>query len=248
MTLARLLHPTVNTSIVVIIAATSAMPLHGMEIKTCGDQVVLSGRVEGNEYQRLKDVLSANPNIKVAVMRNSPGGDADTGYRVGEFFREKAITTYVSGYCYSSCSRFFLGGKERFFTDDYPANKTNVGFHSNYKKNGDIVPGAPQRLKHFIDKYSGGKADEELVNRWVNLQNRKGYAYFFHPETMKREDRISILLCQGSEPSNERWKRCEKIVGHDALSMGVITSLELKRSCDADSLHSLIPWLLGEPP
>jgi hypothetical protein len=226
-----------NISVIVIVAGLSTLPVYAMEIKTCGDQVILSGRVEGDEYQRLKDAVSANPNIRVTVLRNSPGGNADTGYRVGEFFREKEIATYVSGYCRSSCSRFFLGGKERFFTNDYPANKTHVGFHSNYKDNGQIVPGAPWKLQQFIKKYSDGKANDELVKRWVNLQNRKGFAYFFHPEALKREDGVSVLLCQGSESSNERWQQCEKIVGHDALSMGVITNLELKRSCNADSLH-----------
>ena len=29
------------------------------------------------------------------------------------------MRTAVSGYCYSSCSRMFLGGSARYFTDDY---------------------------------------------------------------------------------------------------------------------------------
>ena len=207
-----------------------------MDIQTCDNQVILSGRVEGNEYRRLEDVLSKNPKINTAVLRNSPGGDADTGYRVGELFREKGIATFVSGYCRSSCSRLFLGGKERYFTDDYPASATHVGFHSNYRNDGQIVSGAPYQLKRFVEKYSDGKADPALVDRWVNLQNRKGFAYFFHPQALKRQDGMSILLCQGSEPGNQRWSQCEKIARHDALSMGIVTSLELKHSCDAKSL------------
>jgi len=219
-----------------IIAALLALPAQGMDIRTCENQVILSGRVEGNEYRRLEDVLSQNPNIRTAVLRNSPGGDADTGYRVGELFREKGIATYLSGYCRSSCSRLFLGGKERYFTDDYPASSTHVGFHSNYRNDGQIVPGAPYQLKRFIEKYSDGKADPALVDRWVNLGNRKGFAYFFHPQALMRQDGISILLCQGSEPGNQRWSQCEKIAQHDALSMGIVTSLDLRRSCDAKSL------------
>lgn len=208
-----------------------------MDIKTCGDQMILSGGVKGNEYRRITEVLAENPEIKIAVLRNSPGGHADTGYRVGELFRKKGIATYVSGYCRSSCSRFFLGGKERFFTDDYPAAKTHVGFHSNYKDNGKMDPAAPSRLKRFIQKYSDGKADAALVDRWVNLRNRQGFAYFFHPQALHRQDGVSILLCQGDEPRDERWKQCEKIAGHDALSMGVITSLEFKHSCDAGGVR-----------
>ena len=95
---------------IAIILGSGALPLHAMEMKTCGDQVILSGRVEGNEYARLQDIFSSNPGIKVSVLRDSPGGDADTGYKVGALFRENGVTTYASGYCRSLCSRLFLGG------------------------------------------------------------------------------------------------------------------------------------------
>ena len=227
-----------HISAVAIFAVLLALPAQAMDIRTCGGQVILSGRVEGNEYRRVEDILSRNPEIRTAVLRNSPGGDADTGYRIGELFREKGIATYVSGYCRSSCSRFFLGGKERYFTDDYAAGDTYVGFHSNYRHDGQVVPGAPSKLKRFIEKYSDGKADEALVDRWVNLRNRRGFAYFFHPQALKRQDGVSVLLCQGSEPGSERWSQCEKIAQRDALSMGIVTSLEFRRSCDAANLQN----------
>jgi len=226
-----------HTKAITIVAALLALPAQGMEIHTCDTQVILSGRVEGNEYRRVEEILSKDPKITTAVLRNSPGGDADTGYRLGELFRDKGIATYVSGYCRSSCSRLFLGGKERYFTEDYPAGNTHVGFHSNYGRDDQIVAGAPSQLKRFIEKHSDGKADPELVDRWVNLRDRKGFAYFYHPQALKRKDGISILLCQGSEPGNQRWTQCEKIAKHDALSMGVITSLDLRRSCDAATLQ-----------
>jgi hypothetical protein len=221
-----------------VLAALLALPAFGMDIRTCENQVILSGRVEGNEYRRLEDVFAQNPNIKTAVLRNSPGGDADTGYRLGELFREKGISTYVSGYCRSSCSRLFLGGKERYFTDDYPAGRTHVGFHSNYTNDGQVVPSAPWQLKRFIEKHSDGKADKDFVDRWVNLPDRNGFAYFFHPQALKRRDGIATFLCQGNEAGNDRWGQCEKITQHDALSMGIVTSVEMKRSCDAAELRA----------
>lgn len=224
-----------------LLCALAALPLHAMDIKTCGEQVILSGKVEGNEYSRLKDVFAGNPLLKVAVLRNSPGGNADVGYRVAELFREKGIATYVSGYCRSSCSRFFLGGKERYFTDDYPAAQTQVGFHSNYRDSGEIVPGAPYKLQQFIAQYTDGKADKALVETWTNLANRRGFAYFFHPSALKRQDGVSVLLCQGHERSSQRWQSCQKVGGHDALSMGVATSPEVKHSCDAEGLRALAP-------
>lgn len=207
-----------------------------MQMSTCADQMVLSGDVERGDYYEIKKKISAHPEIKVVVLRNSHGGDASSGYDVGEYLRDKGISTYVSGYCLSSCSRMFLGGKERFFTDDFPLGKTNVGFHSNYNNAGNILPGAQWRLSHYIHDFSDGKADPALVERWINIPNHNGFAHFFHPTRLNRKDGISVLLCNGTE-GNQRWNLCEKIAGHDALSMGIITSLDVKHSCDAGVMH-----------
>jgi hypothetical protein len=206
-----------------------------MDIKKCGDQVVLTGAVEAEDFDRISTFLTENPGVKTAVLRNSPGGDAASGYRTGALFREKDISTYVSGYCRSSCSRMFLGGSQRYFTTDYPADQTTVAFHGNYKTNGALVEGAADRLKTFIAKYTDNKANEELVSRWVVIPDRRGYAYFFHPDTLKRNDNVSALLCTGRERNESRWNSCEKISPHNALSMGIVTSLELKQACDVQT-------------
>src|SRR5215831_9315953 len=99
-----------------------------MELTIHGEQVILSGQVVGNEPARLADALSQVPGIDTVILRNSSGGDARAGYRVGELIRVKGLRTAVSGYCYSSCSRMFLGGKNRHFTDDYPPEYTDIGF------------------------------------------------------------------------------------------------------------------------
>jgi hypothetical protein len=219
-----------------LLICLTTFPSLAMEIKTCGDQVVLSGAVEAEDFDRISAFLSDNPRVKTAVLRNSPGGDAASGYRTGALFREKGIATFVSGYCRSSCSRMFLGGTQRFFTNDFPAEQTTVAFHGNYKTNGALVEGAADRLKSFIAKYSDEKANEELVSRWVVIPDRRGYAYFFHPEALKRNDNVSVLLCTGRERNESRWNACEKIAPHNALSMGIATSLEIKQSCDVQAV------------
>jgi len=85
-----------------------------MEITVAGDQLILSGPVVARDYDEVEGTLAAKPQIKIVILRNSPGGDAPTGYHLGELFRRTSLQTAVSGYCYSSCSRLYLGGKERF--------------------------------------------------------------------------------------------------------------------------------------
>ena len=91
---------------------------HAMQMQVAGNQLILSGNVVGDEPSLIADILSKNPAIDTVILRNSRGGDVAAGYRVGEMFRARGLRTAVSGNCNSSCSRMFLGGKERFFTSD----------------------------------------------------------------------------------------------------------------------------------
>ena len=108
-----------------------------MEMTVAGDQLILSGPVVARDYDEVAGTLAEKPQIKIVILRNSPGGDAPTGYHLGELFRQKSLQTAVSGYCYSSCSRLYLGGYERYFSDDYPPEYTQIGFHGHYR-NGDL--------------------------------------------------------------------------------------------------------------
>ena len=81
-----------------------ASPATAMEIRNKGDQLILSGAVAGDEFDKVQDALATTPAIKIIILRNSPGGDAPTGYQLGALFRERGLHTAVSGYCCSSCS------------------------------------------------------------------------------------------------------------------------------------------------
>jgi hypothetical protein len=59
---------------------------HAMEIKALGDQLILSGRVVAGDTEAVESRLNTEPQIKMVVLRNSPGGDAPTGYHLGELF------------------------------------------------------------------------------------------------------------------------------------------------------------------
>src|SRR5260221_12100601 len=75
----------------------------GMELKVIENQLIRSGTVVAADSERVRDALAAAPQVKTVILRNSPGGDAPAGYRIGELVREKGLRTAVSGFCYSSC-------------------------------------------------------------------------------------------------------------------------------------------------
>jgi hypothetical protein len=210
-----------------------------MELKVVGNQLILSGRVVGDEASKVAEALAKSPEIDTVILRNSPGGDLPAGYQVGQLFRERGLRTAVSGYCYSSCSRMLLGGRTRYYTDDYPLEATNIGFHGHYYANGRLNANLVRLygLGNWIIKYSDGKADAQLVQRWINIPYSRGMIHFFHPELLKRAG-VSTFMCQGDEATGSVFA-CEPI-GKTALDLGVITSVEIVHSGDQADLPALV--------
>jgi hypothetical protein len=97
-----------------------------MELKIVGNQIILSGPVVGDEPEKVRQAFASSPGIETVILRNSPGGNAPAGYQVGQMLRERGIRTAVSGYCYSSCSRMFLGGSTRYFSDTIICRKATM--------------------------------------------------------------------------------------------------------------------------
>jgi len=217
---------------------------HAMAIVVAGDQLILVGSVVSADYDAVESNLWFNPQIKMIILRNSPGGDAPTGYRLGELFRQKSLQTAVSGYCYSSCSRLFLGGKERYFTDDYPPQFIQVGFHGHYD-NGDLNAALVNalHLKDWIIRYSDGKADEALVERWINIPRGTGLIHFYNPAWVNI-DGYSTFMCQGTEPDRTQIFDCERI-SKNALDLGIATALTPVSSNDQQKIRRTI---LETPP
>jgi hypothetical protein len=208
-----------------------------MELKVAGNQLFLSGRVVGDEPGKVMEALAEAPQIDTVILRNSPGGNAPAGYRVGEIFRERGLRTAVSGFCYSSCSRMFLGGRTRYFTDDYPAERCEIGFHGHYYSNGRLNADLVSRygLRDWIINYSDDKADPQLVERWINIPYSRGMIHFFDPALVSR-DGASTFFCQGDEPTRVVFA-CEPIA-KTALDLGVVTSLEIVHSADLAEIRT----------
>lgn len=233
--------PSVVAAVISVIGilAAFASGSSAMDLKMVGNQLILSGPVVNGDFEKVQQVLVMSPMVDAIVLRNSPGGDIPAGYRLGELFRAKDLRTMLSGYCYSSCSRMFLGGKTRYFTDDYPAVYSNVGFHGHY----DLSSGRLRRdlvekydLKAWTIRYSDGMADAELVERWVNIPINIGLIHFYHPELYKRGG-ASTFMCQGTEPMARSVLGCEPI-HKTALDLGIVTSLAIARSNDQTELRA----------
>jgi hypothetical protein len=223
--------------VLMVVAMLTSTESLAMELKIVGNQLILSGRVVGDEPGKVREALANSPEIDTVILRNSPGGDAPSGYRTGELLRERGMRTAVSGYCYSSCSRMFLGGSTRYFTDDYPANHTQIGFHGHYHADRHLNAALMRQygLRDWIIKYSDGKADANLVERWINIPYSRGMIHFFHPGLVNRGG-ASTFMCRGHEPTRPVFA-CE-LIGKTALELGVVTSLDIVHSADRPDIRA----------
>jgi hypothetical protein len=210
------------------IQSACAMTLHRM-----GDTLILSGEIVRRDLDAVQAEFAKLPAITHVVLRNSMGGNSWTGYRLGELFRERGVTTVVSGHCVSSCSRLFLGGKQRMFSHDYPASLTYVGFHGHYdfgKLNAQAVE--KNDLAQWTIKFTDGKVDPKLMQRWINIERRAGDVRFY-PDAVATRFTQPTMLCVGTESS--RPQQCEKIATR-ALTQGIVTTNALWTSPDASTL------------
>jgi len=224
--------------VIAVMAGTDAAAMH---MQVAGDQIVLSGPVNPRDDDRLKMLLDEQRGkITTIILRDSPGGNVPTGYRMGELFRAKGLQTAVSGHCYSSCSRMFLGGKKRYFTNDFPPEYTHVGFHGHYDKQGHLLSKDVLSfgLKNWIIKYSDGKADAALVDRWINIPVHIGMIHFYHPDLLNR-DGVSTFMCQGTEPMAQSVLGCEPI-RKSALDLGIVTSLAVMKGNDQSEVRAML--------
>jgi hypothetical protein len=211
-------------SLAMAMAASAA----AMQMQVAGDQIILSGAVNPGDDDRLQVLLNEqHGTITTIILRDSPGGDAASGYAIGDLIRGRRLRTAVSGYCLSSCSRMFLGGVERQFTDEQLVGKTRVGFHGNYKSDGRLMTEAMPRLRAWIIAHSDGKADPDLVERWTSIPNHNGFIYFFDSPRLNRKDGVSVFICTGNESKDNRYNECEKLPGRTGYELGIFTSTKL---------------------
>lgn len=225
-------------SVCVATLSVAASSVAGMEIKVVGDQVIMSGAIDGSELARLRDAIAVSgaAAIKGVILRDSPGGDAWTALRVGELIREKGWITGVSGYCFSGCALMFLGGVERHFTDDKPALQTQVAFHATYNTadslrafGGSVNPEMTYKARHWIKDFTAGRLSDAMLDRFDRLEKTE-FVHFFDSRRLPRAGQPSVFVC--SHAVNDPKQKCRPVGGTDVYAEGIATSQVLMRSND----------------
>jgi hypothetical protein len=224
-----------------------ATSLAATEVKVVGDQLILSGRASGNELQLVRDAIAAHGDrIKTVILRDHSGRAENTDLmRAADLFAERGWRTAVSGFCGTACSKLFLGGVERHFTDDKPPAQTSVMFgsstfiedsksviHDINRRQGEGSARHNFEIRRWFKTRTNDKISDATLERLFVSGGDIRYLHFYDSKRLARKDGVSVLYCDGKEAPAKRWAECEKIADTDAYKDGILTSSELIRSND----------------
>jgi len=98
-----------------------------------------------------------------------------------------------------------------------------LGYHGSYNKKTKAVN--MKKSGSYFSELTGGKMDDELIERFIHIENKNGALLLSHPSY--REP--LALFCAGDEPRRKRAQLCEHPKDIDALAVGVVTTWDLAR-------------------
>jgi hypothetical protein len=208
-----------------------------MSFDVKGKQLFVSGRV-GDDIRQFQEHL-ANQEIDTIVFVNSPGGSLHTALRVAEMIVNRGVNTVVAGSCQSACSVMFLGGRERRFSDAFPAATSFVGIHGAHNAETKQIDQTLQpRLYAFYKSALGEKFNSELMN--LALYKMDDASAMLRVMESSRNPAAKVHFCKSVYVQR---KDCTEFPQANALSLGLLTHTDLVNLELPDSLKSVVALL-----
>jgi rhodanese-related sulfurtransferase len=210
-----------------------------MTVEVQGDAVYASGLVE-DDLEKFKAALAA-PGVTRVVFVNSPGGDLLTGMRVGRLIADLGLNTVIAGYCNSSCSIMFMGGKERTFSDAFRPELTYIGIHGAHHKVTKTVMAQLSSPIFAFFKYSmAERFNADLMHKaFYDMQDAGAMLKVFDAA------RTPVRVTHHCKSTRTLRKDCTEFKGVDALSLGVVTT-NMLTTLDLPNRYKEAPKILGQ--
>lgn len=196
-------------------------PAAAMTLVVQGKAVFATGPVE-DDYGKFVEALK-QPGIERVVLVNSPGGDLWTGMRIGRLIADQGLHTVAAGYCSSSCSIMFMGGRTRSFSDVFKPQQTYLGLHGPHNRDTKQVnPQQATQIYAFFKQQMGSSFNADVVNKALYEMDDAGALLRVFDPT-----RLPARVTYHCRAGQTLRKDCTELKGHDALSLGLVTTTEL---------------------
>lgn len=211
--------------LVLLALAAGSTPLlaaPAAKFKVEGDRIVISGTFDGDaDFNRLYDLLAANPAVKTIRMKDFFGGtlNAATAPLYPKFIRDRRLDTEFDGPCISACSLLFLGGVKRRLAPGADPARSFIGFHGAYSGTGKPVKSFITVYLDTVKRYTGGKMTGEVAEIVYNLPQDEFLAFFDARRLTGKNKKFPAALC-GTE---NRKLSCQGIDDLDGYRLGILT-------------------------
>ena len=105
-------------TLLLTVALLVATPCHSAEITIYRGEIIVTGRIEQDDYEKFLGTAAGMVDGKKQTVRiSSPGGHMNPAIRIGKFIREQGWKTLVPefGHCASACLLIWAAGIPRLF-------------------------------------------------------------------------------------------------------------------------------------
>jgi hypothetical protein len=200
----------------ILLVSSKAMAL---EVRLENTIITLSGKLDMppagmKDAETFLKMARDNPQVKTIHLENMPGGSVDVADSIAKFVGLYRLTTVVSGTCASACTRIFMMGDKRQFSNKLPLNETYIGLHGIMQ--GDKLIDYHDAL-HTRYLQQARLLDPKILRVMPELKNNE-MVYLYHPSLSKK----AVGICK-----QDYFKlKCDFMEGN-ALSNSVITTEEL---------------------
>jgi len=188
-----------------------------MEMELAGDTLFLHGASISTDDWITYQQLTRGKQFSKVVLVNQTGGDVPTALGIALDLVDRRVTTILLGYCYSACTYIFLGGEHRQFSNTWPLTRSRLGFHGVYDKFTNSQSARIASVGAYYESRVQKEALELLSMALVQLPNRRGLLFTYHPS-----HRGWAALCPGSVE-----QKCRRFDRGDAATLGLITTRAL---------------------
>ena len=218
------------STVLILLGLFAVVDANAMSFAEVDGNLYASGEIVASDLVAFKNAFMS-PSIRQVVLVNSPGGDADVGLAVGQLIQEHGYSTVVAGQCVSACAVMFMGGSQRRFADTFHPALTLIGIHGTYEieaitkqiKFSWEAEKVTRREEAFFREQMGSRFNENLIKKALYGMDDEN-ALLVVPDFI-REPKASVYFCRNGR--TER-KNCTDGLKEDALSMGVITSRDIR--------------------
>jgi PQQ-dependent catabolism-associated CXXCW motif protein len=225
-------------AILIIVWILASFNVQAMKVEVHGTTVYASGPVE-DDYGKFLDAFS-KPTVDTVVFVNSPGGDLNTGMKIGRLIADKGFKTVTAGTCISSCAIMFMGGKDRTFSDAFRPVLTYIGIHGAHNLDTKQVNAMLQpQIYAFFKQQMAGRFNADVINKALydmddHLAMLKVFGVNGSPKLVPYHFRSEQTL----------RRDCTEFKDLDALQLGVVTSADLTK-IELPESYKLIPQVFG---